>query len=1156
MSREIPPLTLERQRIASDPARSVWVSANAGSGKTHVLSQRVVRLLLQGVDPARILCLTFTRAAAANMSQRVFAILAQWTQADDAALTAAIVATGAPRPGAVDLVAARRLFARAVETPGGLKIQTIHAFCERLLHLFPFEANVAAGFEVAEEAERQQWLASARRDALDAAARDEGALGAALRRVAGETSPDEFDKLLRDAMKHRDALPLDARGEARLRDALGVDRGETTAAVEREMLENGLLARRWREVGAALARGKPTDVKRAGKLYAIREAHAARGDNAQAQDRAALLDDYLSIFFKGGKGEGDPPASLATKDIPQPIKDALGEEQARLLALRDRRRAVAACERTLALARLVEAVLARYGAIKARRGALDFDDLIARAQALLERVDAAWVLYKLDRGVDHILVDEAQDTSAAQWRILEALTGEFAVGRGQRAGRRSFFAVGDDKQSIFSFQGAAPRLFHAMRRRFETRVTAAGQPFAAVQLNLSFRSGAIVLKAVDEVFASPDRHRGLSPGDVRAPTHEAWKKDLPGLVEIWPAIGAGDRADDPEWRLPVDALRADDPAVKLADRVARKIADLTAPDSDARVADGKGEAMRRVRPGDILILVRRRGPLFEAVIRALKERHVAVAGADRLALTQHIAVMDLVAAGRVALLPQDDLTLACVLKSPLIGLDDDDLIALAPGRAGSLFDALAASETPRHRDAFATIELWRGRAAALTPFEFYMRLIEAGGGRRAMAARLGPEAVDAIDEFVALALEHEAGEAPSLALFLDALRAAEIEIRRDMEAAGDAVRVMTVHAAKGLEAKIVFLPDCCATPSAQHAPKLHRLGDDDDAVLAWSSRKDDDSAAIAQGRADWARSEEDEYHRLLYVALTRAEERLYVAGHFGKRQPSPLSWHNAIRTGLAADLSEAPAFWDASETIWRRVDPGRPPPEAPDQGRPDPSSTPEPPWLRSAAPSETPAAPPLRPSSALDAADTPEFDDEAAVPVAPAPAFARGRLIHALLQHLPDVAPARRDEAARRFLAARGGAFAEADRQIMVAQALAVLNDDRLAALFGPASRAEAAIAGKARLADGREVEISGRIDRLAEADDCVLLADFKTGAPRDAGATPARMLTQFALYRAALAPLWPGRRIRALVVWTAGPAVVELNETDLDAALARLASP
>jgi ATP-dependent helicase/nuclease subunit A len=1154
MSRAIPPLTLERQRIASDPGRSVWVSANAGSGKTHVLSQRVVRLLLQGVDPARILCITFTRAAAANMSQRVFATLALWTRLDDAALTAAIVATGAPAPGAVDRIAARRLFARAVETPGGLKIQTIHAFCERLLHLFPFEANVAAGFEVAEEAERRQWLATARRDALDAAARDEGPLGAALRRIAAEASPDEFDALMRDAMKHRDALPSDARGEARLRGALGVAPDETVTAVEREMLDGGLLADGWREVGAALARGRKTDAQRAEKLHAVRETHAARAAGADPQDRAALVDDYLSIFFKGGKGEGDPPDALTTKEIPQAVKDALGDEQARLLGLRERRRAVAAFERTLALARLVSAVLARYDALKARRGALDFDDLITRARALLERVDAAWVLYKLDRGVDHILVDEAQDTSAAQWRILEALAGEFAAGRGQRGLRRTFFAVGDDKQSIFSFQGAAPRLFHAMRERFEKRVTAAGLPFSAVRLDLSFRSSAAVLRAVDEIFAPPERHRGLSPGDVRAPAHEAWKKDLPGLVEIWPAVGAAADESGADWRLPVDAPRAGDPAVRLADRVARKIADLVAPGSTARVADGAGEAMRPVRPGDILVLVRKRGPLFEAIIRALKERHVAVAGADRLALTRHIAVMDLIAAGRAALLPQDDLTLACVLKSPLIGLDDNDLLALAPGRSGALFDALSASADPRHRAAFATIELWRGRAATLTPFEFYMRLIEAEGGRRAMAARLGPEAVDAIDEFVALALEHEAGQAPSLTLFLDSLQTADIEIRRDMEAAGDAVRVMTVHAAKGLEAKIVFLPDGCATPAAQHAPKLHRLRGEDEA-LAWSSRKDDDSAALSRGRADWAEAEEDEYHRLLYVALTRAEERLYVAGHFGKRLPSPLAWLNAVREGLADDLGEAPAFWDASDAVLRRVDEGRPPPQAPERAA-DAPPPPEPHWLRRAPPAEAPPAPPLRPSNALDAADAPDVDDETAAPVAFAPAVARGRLLHALLQRLPDVAAPRRSEAARRFLAARGAAFVEAERETMIAQALAVLEDPGLAALFGPASRAEAAIAGRARLADGREADISGQIDRLAEVGDELWLADFKTGAPRRAAETPERILTQFALYRAALAPLWPGRRIRALLIWTTGPAVVELNESDLDAALARVASP
>ena len=1148
MSRAVPAHTLERQRLASDPARSVWVSANAGSGKTHVLSQRVVRLMLDGVNPARILCLTFTKAAAANMSERVFAILARWTRLDDDALRAAIRATGADEPSAATLIAARRLFARAVETPGGLKIQTIHAFCERLLHLFPFEANVSAGFTVAEDAEQAEWLDEARRDALAQAAGDAGALGAALRRVAADTSQSDFDALIRAAMKARDSLPIDAAGQKRLRKALGLARGETLAAIECAILQDGLLAHDWRAIGDALAQGSTTDVKRAAGLFSVREAFAAR----HADDRNdELVDDYLSLFFNAT--DGAPTKSLATKNVSGSNKEKLEEEQRRLAPLREKRKAAAACERSLALARLVGDIFSRYAATKRRRAALDFDDLIARTLTLLERSDAGWVLYKLDRGIDHILVDEAQDTSAAQWRILDILAGEFTAGEGQRKGRRSFFAVGDDKQSIFSFQGAAPQLFHDMSRRFEQRATQAGQHFSAVRLNLSFRSTRAILGAVDAVFAPVERHKGLSSGvDPQPPVHESWKNDLPGLVEIWAPLAAPAQDDPIEWRLPVDAPRADDPAVKLAERIAAKIADLTA-SPHARVSDAKTGLMRRVRPGDVMILVRKRGTFFEAMIRALKERGVPVAGADRLNVTQHIAVMDLIAAGRAALLPQDDLTLACVLKSPLIGLDDDDLIALAPERKGSLFAALEASPEARHRAALARIEMWRARAQKLTPFEFYMRLIEADGGRRALVSRLGPEAADAIDEFVALALDHEAQDAPSLILFLQALGEADIEIKRDMEAAGDAVRVMTVHAAKGLEAKIVFLPDTCSGPSAQHAPKLHRLGDEAEGVAVWSSRKSDDSAAVAAARAAAETAAQDEYHRLLYVAMTRAEEQLYIAGHYGRRRPA-FDWHMAIFDALSPDMEELPAPWDAAETIWRRVEAGAPQQDAPAATSAVPRAAAAPVWLTRPARPEMAAHPPLHPSNALDAADAQAVD--APVDGLPAQKAARGKLLHALLQHLPDVAPARRAEAAHRFLAARGGAFAPNECEAMAREALAVLDDARLAALFGESSRAEAAIAGRVRLADGRELEISGQIDRLAETANAVLLADFKTGTPRPAAQTPERILTQFALYRTALQLLWPDKKIRAWLVWTAGPALVELTDEALDAALTKLPAP
>ncbi len=809
------------QLKASDPAASVWVSANAGSGKTHVLTQRVIRLLLLGTPPAKILCLTFTKAAAAQMATRVFETLAAWTNLKDEPLRAAVRATGAADPKPETLVLARRLFTRTVETPGGLKIQTIHAFCERLLHLFPFEANVPARFEVADDARQATLMSAAKRDAIAEAHHSTGPLGAALARIADLVPPSAIEKLIGEAMRARE--PARAWGSSDPQDSLpgllGADDSIaelTVAAIERAMLEDGIGSKTWPEIGAFLAGGSSADRTRASKWDAAVQAQAevAAGCGSGSQTVAA----YLALFFTQA---GGPAKALMTSGLAAQRPDlqaALGAEQERLVRLREQRRIAETIERTRALVALADLALARYQRRKILHGVLDFDDLIERTRTLLDRSDASWVLHKLDSGIDHVLVDEAQDTSEAQWRILEDLTDDFASGLAGRGSDRSFFAVGDDKQSIFSFQGAAPHKFQEMRRSFARRFRAGGKTFDDVRLTTSFRSVPGVLSAVDKVFAAAAHQGGLVPSNDVWPVHDSVKLRLPGLVEVWPPVGRGESEDPSDWRIPLDTPDEQDPSAVLAGRIAATIAAMVAPGSPDRVHEGRSEVPRPVRPGDVLILVRRRNAFFEAVIRALKQARVPVAGADRLDVANHIAVLDLVAAGRVALLPQDDLVLACVLKSPLFGFTDDDLLALAPERTGALVDALAQSPDLRHREARERIRAWSRHAAELAPFVFYVELLGRDGGRRQMEARLGPEAHDAIDEFLRLALAHERDAAPSLGTFLCEIEALQSSIKRDMEGPGDAVRVMTSTPPRGWRPR----SSSCPTPAACRACSTSR----------------------------------------------------------------------------------------------------------------------------------------------------------------------------------------------------------------------------------------------------------------------------------------------------------------------------------------------
>lgn len=1135
----IGPSTVRRQQRASCPTASVWVSANAGAGKTKVLTDRVIRLLLTGSPPSRLLCLTFTKAAAAEMTGRVFKTLGEWVRLDDANLAKALTDLTGERPTPSLKARARRLFAKAVETPGGLKIETIHAFCERILHLVPFEANVPARFQVLDEDQTAELLAEARLATLAEAALDEeGArdLSEALDLVGSYLSGEQLIELIDAAVLHPRAPP-DAGAlrvvVERLAAAMALSPGETAEAIRHEMAEGGIAPSEWPAVAAALAAtGRRTD-------HELGEALLA---GAAAEDRLVRLRHYLSVFFTDA---GSPRVNVATRSAPAALREQLCAEQERLVALRERLFAAEAVERTAALFKLAAAVREKVVELKRQRGALDFADLITKTLELLDRGAAPWILYKLDRGIDHVLVDEAQDTSEEQWRILRRLTEEFTAGHGRPVrAPRTFFAVGDPKQSIYSFQGADPRLFEDSRRCWLSRHEAARLTFDHVRLDLSFRSARAILRAVDNTFRVEAHFRGLSFEDaVIGTTHESARPRAPGEVELWtPELPSPEASEPDAWSLPLDEPERSHPSVKVANRIAQAVKCwTTTPD----------ERTGRVwHPGEVLILARKRGPAFFATIRALKAEGIPVAGADRLEVNEQIAVNDLVAAGQAALLPENDLALAAALKSPLVGLDDDDLIRVAADRAAgqSLAAALeaASAHDDRARLGWAALTGWRELARAHGPFGFYATLLGPEGGRRRLVERLGGEAADAIDTFLCRAQAEETGsEPPSLVRFLHRFATTDHVIKRDPEMAGDEVRVMTVHGAKGLEAPLVVVLDGCERVGPD--PKLIDVGLPGALVPVWAPGKATDPALVAAARQEVQRRAREEHHRLLYVALTRARDKLVVAPFSSDKQPPEHAWCRMVRVGFeqAGDAlvpCEAPYG-----PVERWSEEGAADGAARGPGPSRPLGVPE--WLLQPVPPETEPAPPLRPSTALGAADrAPGARRE--VGLARAEARRRGTLVHELIERLGALDASARRDAAARFAALHAAALADADRERIVTDALAVVSHPALAGLFGPGSRAEAAIAGRIG-PPGQERNVSGQIDRLLVGPQEILFADFKTGEPPSDGPAPDSYLAQLALYRALLGEIYPGRPVRAFLVWTAGPRIDEPSARELDRALA-----
>ncbi|MET0868414.1 MAG: double-strand break repair helicase AddA, partial [Pseudorhodoplanes sp.] len=817
----------------------------------------------------------------------------------------------------------------------------------------------------------------------------------------------------------------------------------------------------------------------------------------------------------------------------------LTAERERICGLLALKNAAECRDRTRALLTVAHEVIERYRKAKARRGLLDYDDLIDRTLHVFQNTSAAWVLFKLDLGIDHILLDEAQDTSPKQWEIVKTLVDEFTAGAGARGSKkRTLFVVGDHKQSIFSFQGAAPEKFGAMKHKFASDFSAAELEFRDVSLLTSFRSSEIVLKAVDTVFGREIAYRGLS-SDPTGTVHEHLPGALPGNVEIWPLEVADDRRDVSGWDAPFDRSSETSPQVRLAKRIAKH----------ASIWKSKGG-----RPGDVLILVRQRGLLFEEIIRALKEENIPVAGADRMVLTEHIAVMDLMALADALLLPQDDLALASVLKSPIFGLSEDDLFDIAWDRQSQSLRTALFAKADQYPEAATRLKEWSEAALRESPFTFYAGLLGPRGGRKRFLSRLGPEANDALDEFLNLALDYEKRETPSLQGFVAWLREASAEVKRDMEIARDEVRVMTVHGAKGLEAHTVILADTTTRPEGHHPAKLIALPLGGGAGLVWAGKKDSETRAVEDARQAALRTQSDEYRRLLYVAMTRAERRLVICGtsrplkQDGEPSVPDECWYRLIEGALVGDglTIQMAAEDDAGKTVhrYRKSDPVIGTSQATDQ--PD-AATPT--WLHQPVAADPPNARSITPSDA----------DEAALPrgavVEREMARERGKLMHRLFQSLPDIPPDKRDNAAREFLNRNGGKLSQDDRSAIAMQALAILEDPRFASLFAPGSRAEVPLVGSLPRVGHPPYAVTGQVDRLHVGSSEILIADYKTNRPppTDLASIPRGYKRQLALYRALLQRIYPGHTVRAALVFTESPLLLEIPASVLDAELAIL---
>lgn len=1169
--------TTARQMRAATPDLSAWVSANAGSGKTHVLSQRVVRLLMNGTPPSAILCLTYTKAAAAEMSLRIFKILSEWTSLDDGELKAKLSDLEGRSPSDEKLRHARRLFAAALETPGGLKIQTIHAFCEAILHRFPLEANVAGHFQVLDDEAANQMLEDARRLIINSAANDDGSsLAKAVSGVLSVAGEHGFDQLIGQLIHTRHAVS----GFLQLADKNGGVRSQLAAALDisPDQSVNELVANLW---------PLPSMTDAHIDLY-YELAHAGKNktpkDIAQclksAQHETSPTSRYeivkAGFLTKAGKPRSMSKAVNAALLVAIPdLEQMLTEIAEHILNIEDmakRRHCLDASEHALIIAQhFIEA----FEGLKRRQAMLDYDDLIIQTANLFQKSGAgSWVHFKLDKGIDHILIDEAQDTSPNQWNVVQSLASEFYSGLTARDVARTIFAVGDEKQSIYSFQGARPERFDHERRHTSKKAKNAEKHFDSIALRVSFRSTPEILDMVDLVFDDDMAKKGLSfSGD--AIIHETVRQNAPGCVELWDMLVKQKKEQSEDWLAPFDSISETDPINLLAQQISKTLESWVGKEF---IEDQKTGQLRPITAGDILVLVRKRDAFVPTLIRTLKSQtEIPVAGTDRLRLTDHIAVQDLMALGRALLLKEDDLSLSSVLKSPFFNISEQQLFELCANRdvKTSVWENLCTLAPSN--EVWETIKLKIDHLDTLlqahSVHDFYQHVLGPVGGRQIYLNRMGHEVSDVLDGFLDAALDHDLNALPGMQSFLAKLEQSKLEIKREQEQGVDAVRIMTVHASKGLEAPIVFLVDPgSAAFHTSHAASLRPVANDIDPQglpkgFLWVPSGKLENSKTGPLKAKQEELAEEEYRRLLYVGLTRAADRLIVCGYKGVRDASSPTWHGLVKNGFerAAPETIKEIQTEFGQLNWNVKRYSR------ETGHrssgilvpiQDKKSIIERPECLDIPVKKSKSLPrPLIPSGAHAIIDEENVASPFGSPFNKSQRFSSnaleyGKAVHRLLQMLPQM---KSEDWKNQSLAYLQKALPNLNAQTysdITDNIVNLLDDAEFSPLFHGGGASEFSIMGNIKVA-GETRMVSGRIDRIAVLEDKVLIVDYKTNAnpPLEIAAVPNSYIIQMAIYRAVLAPLYPNKTIKAALLFTQEPSLITVSDDYLERAISQLSS-
>ena len=847
------------QEIAAEPTLNVWVQANAGTGKTSVLTARLLRILFRGDEPCTgILCLTYTNAAAGEMRNRILAALREWAMAQDDDLRELLdrVSTNNP-PTDADIAHARAIFFKYIDNPDMLKIKTIHGFCEEVLHRFPTEAGISPSWSLISDAPQRVLLNDALNDLINSPKNDARTVSA-FNHIVGVMSEYKLDDLLSNIEgqyknfftvnnfdKYREYFIDTIEKKLKINDTKNIEKDVKKLKI---ILEN------------AKNEKKPT--KTLEKLIYLTEKYI---------DNTIDFQEYKSAYLiKAG--------TPIQKGLDY---EYLSAERERVLAANAYQTNKEIYTSTIALFDLSAAFAKKYQELKQIHNVLDFEDLILYTHRLFSNAEnMGWVLSQMDYSLSHILVDEAQDTGPLQWELLQMLAGDFFA-EGDRSNLpRSLFVVGDTKQSIYGFQGADPKAFAASREQISAQIQNNARQIREVPLTQSFRSVEPILKTVDMFFDDADV--AARTGFVNNP-HKCFRIGDKGMVEIHKLVTPNE----------------EDTSI-MRKKYIRAIGDKI----EALLQGGK------YKPHDIMILVQNRNPFAVPMANELKRRGIDVAGSDRVVLPNFPVVRDLMNLLRFCVNPVDDYSLCCVLKSPMFRLNDSAVYKICALRnaensrrrkASAEFTPISIFEILKNTDAdiYSVLQDFAELSKTCGPYSFFTYVLNNYDIRKKFIESLGTQIIDPLEEFITICLAYERTRPGTLRHFIKWFITGNSEIKRDMDS-GVGVRIVTIHGSKGLQSGVVFLIDTTSMPKSH---TIYDLPDKNMPVWIWVPHTPTGfSPEFADIRDAAFNQDIEESYRLLYVAMTRARDELYIYGFTSNKSAPELSWHNMLWNTLQKNI--------------------------------------------------------------------------------------------------------------------------------------------------------------------------------------------------------------------------------------------------------------